>query len=117
VIRIQRMPDGSMSGIGRYYANPNAGPLENYLLIFMLNWEKGSDEVWVHGMMGVSSHRALRELLVELHHEGFKFIRALRQEHRILPRARPHPDGRGLVIAIADFMGDVEGKASGFVSL
>jgi hypothetical protein len=117
VIRIQVMPAGSGSGIGRFYARDEAAPLEDYLLLFMLNWEIGSNEVWVHGMMGTSSRKALRELLIELRARGFEYIRALRQEHRILPRATPHPDGRGLVLKISDFMGEIDPNASGFVAL
>ncbi len=108
-----------MSGIGRFYVRSDAGPLEDYTLLFMLNWEEDSKEVWVHGMMGVSSRLALRQLLEELRIMGFEHVRALRQEHRILPRAQHHPDGNGLVIAIADFLGVVDnhGDASGFVAL
>lgn len=119
MIRIQKMPAGSMTAIGRYYTKADADPMGDYVLLFVLNWEINSKEVWIHGMMGTSSHRALRELVVELREMGFEYIRALRQEHRVLPRAKPHPDGLGLVIRISDFLGDIDksNEVSGFASL
>ncbi len=104
--RVQIMPVGSMSGIARYYKNPNAGPLEDYEQLCMLNWDPHcpDKEVWVHGLMVKATYRTWRDFVYKLNEMNFKFIRGLRKEGHLLPRAREHPDGKGLVITISDLM-------------
>lgn len=102
--RVQIMPTGTLSGIARYYKNPEAGPLEDYEQLCMLNWDPDSPlkEVWVHGLMGKATYRTWRDFVYKLDEMGFLFIRALRKEGHLLPRSQEHMDGRGLVIAISD---------------
>lgn len=102
--RVQYMPEGTLSGIARYYKNPNAGALEDYGNLCMLNWNPANPdrEVWVHGLMGKLGYREGREFIEKLADMGFENVRALRKEGHILPRAKEHPDGNGLVIRLSD---------------
>nr|WP_145550342.1 hypothetical protein [Variovorax boronicumulans] len=111
MIRLQVMPQDTNSALVRFYADPNSPPLADYLMVCLISWtNENPTEVWIHGLAKTDAGRAslissrplflaFRDKMREL---GFETMRATRAEGRVLPRARPHPDGNGLVIAIAD---------------
>lgn len=103
MIRIQLMPPGTVTGVARFYAEDSAAPMADYQLVCSVNWENPR-VVWVHGLMGRGSRKLWRDFVDRLHALGVEQIRAARAEGRVLPRARLHPDGNGLVMDIADLM-------------
>jgi hypothetical protein len=124
MIRVQLMPQGTRSAIVRFYPDPASPPLADYLMLCHINWDEDRPtEVWVHGLArtkaGEASDISARILWLafrdKLRDMGFTTIRATRAEGRVLPRARPHPDGNGLVINIADLYRDP--PESNFVTL
>ncbi|WP_326535807.1 hypothetical protein [Pseudorhodoferax sp.] len=114
MIRIQVMPPGTTTGIARFYEQDSAAPMADYQLVCSVNWES-PQVVWVHGLMGKGSRKLWRDFVAELHTQGVQQIRATRAEGRVLPRARPHPDGHGLVMDVADLL--ARPVDSGFVLL
>lgn len=103
MIRIQWMPAGSQSGVVRFYQDDNAPPMSDFQVVCTVNVET-PQAIWVHGLMGKGNRKLWRDFVDELHRLGYVEIRALRADGRILPRARPHPDGRGLVLYVADLI-------------
>ncbi|KQP12470.1 hypothetical protein [Pseudorhodoferax sp. Leaf267] len=114
MIRIQFMPAGTTTGIARFYLQDDAAPMSDYQLVCTLNWES-PNVVWVHGLMGRGSRKLWRDFAAKLHEVGVEQIRATRAEGRVLPRARPHPDGNGLVMHLKDLID--QPVDSGFVTL
>ncbi len=105
MIRIQYLPDGSKSGVVRFYQDDDAPPMSDFQVVCTVNWES-PEVVWVHGLMGKGNRKLWRDFVDKLHGLGVVQIRALRADGHILPRAKPHPDGRGLVLYVADLMRD-----------
>lgn len=99
------MPPGSLSGVTRFYKNPNPQPFEDYEWVCMMNWHPNDPEkdVWIHGLKGEASRSSLRQLLLKVHTMGFHRIRALRKEGHMLPRATELPDG-SLVMHVSSLM-------------
>ena len=103
MIRIQYLPPGTTTGIARFYENDAADPMADYQLVCNLNWES-RDTVWVHGLMGQGSRKLWRDFVQAMDAAGVQSIRATRAPGHLLPRARAHADGRGLVLDIGDLM-------------
>lgn len=114
MIRIQMLPEGTTSGVVRFYADENAAPMSDFQVVCTVNWES-PQVVWVHGLMGKGDRRLWQDFVRALADRGVTTIRALRADGHRLPRAQQHPDGRGLVIYIADLQR--EPPDSDFVAL
>ena len=90
-VRIQELPS-LPTFILRAYPEDDMPLMADFQLVCTCQ-QSGSDEVWIHGMLGTSNRIIWRAIAKALMARGIRYGRARRAQGRILPRGETMEDG------------------------
>ena len=111
-VRIQELPL-LPTFIIRGYPQPDMELMADFSLVSTMQQDM-PQQVWMHGMKGVSNYTIWRAIGQSLLERDVRYVRARRAPNRVLPRGETMPDG-SLRIDLERLLS--RGRDTGFASL